>query len=73
MARALGPDADELSSLIHRLEDEMNRAAEELRFEEAALLRDEISELRALLVRDPVDGSPVLTGDTADVVAAADR
>jgi excinuclease UvrABC nuclease subunit len=73
MARALGPDADELSSLIHRLDAEMNRAAEELRFEEAALLRDEISELRALLVRDPVDGSPVLTGDTADVVAAADR
>jgi excinuclease ABC subunit B len=73
MAQALGPDADELSSLIHRLDAEMNRAAEELRFEEAALLRDEISELRALLVRDPVDGSPVLTGDTADVVAAADR
>ena len=62
MAEALGPDADELSALIHRLDAEMNRAAEELRFEEAALLRDEITELRALLVRDPVDGSPVLTG-----------
>ncbi len=47
----------------------MNRAAEELRFEEAALLRDEIAELRALLVRDPVDGTPVLAGDTADVEA----
>jgi excinuclease ABC subunit B len=68
MARALGPDADELSSLIHRLDAEMNRAAEELRFEEAALLRDEVAELRALLVLDPVDGSPVLAGDTADVV-----
>ena len=45
----------------------MGRAAEELRFEEAALLRDEITELRALLVRDPVDGSPVLVGETADV------
>jgi excinuclease UvrABC nuclease subunit len=45
----------------------MNRAAEELRFEEAALLRDEIAELRSLLVRDPVDGSPVLSGDSADV------
>jgi excinuclease ABC subunit B len=67
MARALGPDADELSSLIHRLDAEMNRAAEELRFEEAALLRDEVAELRALLVLDPVDGSPVLAGDTADV------
>jgi excinuclease UvrABC nuclease subunit len=69
MAQALGPDADELSGLIHRLETEMNRAAEELRFEEAALLRDEITELRSLLVRDPVDGSPVLPGDTADVDA----
>ncbi len=67
MAQALGPDADELSSLVHRLDAEMNKAAEELRFEEAALLRDEIAELRALLVRDPVDGSPVLVGDTADV------
>ena len=57
MAQALGPDADELSSLIHRLDAEMNKAAAELRFEEAALLRDEIAELRALLVRDPVDGA----------------
>ena len=73
--RRLGPDADELSALIHRLDAEMNRAAEELRFEEAALIRDEITELRALLVRDPVDGSAVLPGDTADieVPSAADR
>ncbi|HVC67760.1 MAG TPA: excinuclease ABC subunit UvrB [Acidimicrobiales bacterium] len=69
MAHALGPDADELSSLIHRLDNEMNKAAEELRFEEAALIRDEIAELRSLLSRDPVDGSPVLPGDTADVDA----
>jgi len=67
MAHALGPDADELSSLIHRLDAEMVKAAEELRFEEAALIRDEVSELRALLARDPVDGTPVLTGATADV------
>jgi excinuclease UvrABC nuclease subunit len=66
MARAVGPDADELSGLIHRLDAEMNRAAEELRFEEAALLRDEISELRVLLTRDPVDGSAVLAGIVAD-------
>jgi excinuclease ABC subunit B len=72
MAKALGPDSDELSSLVHRLDAEMNKAAEELRFEEAALLRDEITELRALLVRDPVDGSAVLSGDTADVEATAD-
>jgi len=69
MAHALGPDADELSSLIHRLDAEMAKAAEELRFEEAALIRDEISELRSLLVRDPVDGSAVLPGSTADVEA----
>jgi excinuclease ABC subunit B len=67
MVQALGPDADELSGLIHRLDAEMGRAAAELRFEEAALLRDEISELRSFLVRDPVDGSMVLPGDTADV------
>ncbi len=62
MARALGPDPDELSSLIHRLNAEMAKAAEELRFEEAALIRDEMAELRALLARDPVDGSAVLAG-----------
>ena len=45
----------------------MQRAAEELRFEEAAMLRDELAELRALLVRDPVDGSAVLPGETADI------
>jgi excinuclease ABC subunit B len=71
MARSLGPDADELSILIQRLSAEMERAAEDLRFEEAALLRDEISELRSLLVRDPVDGSAVLPGETADVEAVA--
>ena len=60
MARELGPDADELSSLIHRLDAEMNRAAGELRYEEAALLRDEITELRALLGVDPVDGSALV-------------
>ena len=49
----------------------MNKAAEELRFEEAALIRDEMAELRALLARDPVDGSPVLSGATADVDSPA--
>jgi excinuclease UvrABC nuclease subunit len=50
----------------------MLRAAEDLRFEEAALLRDELAELRALLTRDPVDGSPVLVGGTADVDAPSE-
>ena len=67
LAGSVGADADELSALINRLDDEMQRAAEELRFEEAALLRDELAELRALLVRDPVDGSSVLAGETADI------
>jgi excinuclease ABC subunit B len=71
-SRGIGSNPDELSNLIGRLEVEMLTAAEELHFEEAALLRDEIAELRALLVRDPVDGSPVLPGDTADVTIDAE-
>jgi excinuclease ABC subunit B len=72
LAGAAGADADQLSGLITSLETEMQRAAEELRFEEAALLRDELAELRALLVRDPVDGSAVLAGGTADVDGPAE-
>jgi len=37
---------DEMERLIRTLEDEMRSAAEELKFEEAARLRDEITELR---------------------------
>ncbi len=47
------PDVREL---VSRLEEEMNAAASELRFEEAALIRDEISELRSrgtLEIKDP--------------------
>ena len=36
----------ELSRLIQSLEEEMHEAARELRFEVAARLRDEISDLR---------------------------
>jgi len=72
LAGGLGLDADELTGLIGRLEKEMLGAAEGLQFEEAALLRDEIAELRAMLTRDPVDGSPVLPGDTADITADAE-
>ena len=39
------PPSD-LGRLISLLEDEMNAASEELRFEEAARLRDEIKDLR---------------------------
>ena len=41
----------------------MVQAAEGLRFEEAALLRDEIGELRALLATDPVDGTPLAVAE----------
>jgi excinuclease ABC subunit B len=37
----------ELVKIIHEVESEMRRAAAELRFEEAALLRDELIELRS--------------------------
>ncbi|HMK62548.1 MAG TPA: excinuclease ABC subunit UvrB, partial [Acidimicrobiales bacterium] len=41
--------AEELEALVLRLEQEMRAAAAELRYEEAALLRDEIAELRLAL------------------------
>jgi excinuclease ABC subunit B len=37
----------ELVKIIHEIESEMRRAAAELRFEEAALLRDELADLRS--------------------------
>ncbi|HLJ07081.1 MAG TPA: excinuclease ABC subunit UvrB, partial [Acidimicrobiia bacterium] len=37
----------ELMKVMHEVESEMRKAAAELRFEEAALLRDELAELRA--------------------------
>ena len=40
---------DELQRLVVRLEQEMRLAATELRYEEAALLRDDIAELRLAL------------------------
>ena len=41
-----GLDRDEMEKLVITLEEEMFAAAEELRFEYAAKLRDEIKELR---------------------------
>ncbi len=60
LAGALAGAPGELAALVERLEAEMLAAAEELRFEEAALLRDEIEELRALAGSDPVDGAPLV-------------
>ncbi len=63
-----GTDGD-LADLVARLEGEMTAAAASLRFEEAALLRDEIAELRALLV---VEGEGV-PGQTSRTVEATGR
>ena len=41
-----------------RLEDEMRTAAAELRYEEAALLRDEIADLRLALAEE-AEGTPI--------------
>src|SRR5579862_2072364 len=50
-----GMDRDELEKLVITLEEEMKTAADELRFEYAAKLRDEIKELRReLLALDEV-------------------
>jgi excinuclease ABC subunit B len=40
---------DELARVIRELEKQMKRAAEDLEFEKAAVLRDEIFELRAAM------------------------
>jgi excinuclease UvrABC helicase subunit UvrB len=47
---------DELQRLVIRLEQEMRLAAAELRYEEAALLRDDIAELRLALAE--AEGTP---------------
>jgi excinuclease ABC subunit B len=51
--------AEELEALVLRLEQEMRAAAAELRYEEAALLRDEIAELR-LALAEAADEQPVV-------------
>jgi excinuclease UvrABC helicase subunit UvrB len=42
---------------VLRLEEEMKTAAKELRYEEAALLRDEIADLRLALAEES-EGTP---------------
>jgi excinuclease ABC subunit B len=55
-----GMASDELRQLVERMEAAMNEAAAEMRYEEAALLRDEIAELRLVIVGD-TNGAPVPT------------
>ncbi len=52
-----GLPTTELASLVLRLEEEMKTAAVELRYEEAALLRDEIADLRLALAEE-AEGTP---------------
>jgi excinuclease UvrABC helicase subunit UvrB len=53
-----GLPPSELASLVLRLEEEMKTAAVELRYEEAALLRDEIADLRLALAEES-EGTPI--------------
>ncbi|HET8522202.1 MAG TPA: UvrB/UvrC motif-containing protein, partial [Thermomicrobiales bacterium] len=45
---------DELTRMIKDLESQMKTAARDLEFEKAALLRDQIVELRRVMEVDPV-------------------
>jgi len=64
-AAGAGMDAAQLETLIDQLEAEMRTAAAELRYEEAALLRDELVELRlgAAGGGGSVDSAPWMGGD----------
>jgi excinuclease ABC subunit B len=53
-----GMASDDLRQLVLRMEKAMNEAAADMRYEEAAMLRDEIAELRLAIVGD-TDGAPV--------------
>jgi excinuclease ABC subunit B len=55
-----GMETGDLRLLVERMESAMNEAAADMRYEEAALLRDEIAELRLAIVAD-TDGAPVPT------------
>ena len=60
-AQTQGMSNEDLEKLVVELEEEMFAAAEELRFEYAAKLRDEIKELR----RDLSAGTPVSPAESA--------
>ncbi len=49
---------DELARLVKDLEGQMKQAARDLEFEKAALLRDQVVELRRIMEVDPVVGQP---------------
>jgi excinuclease ABC subunit B len=55
---ATGIPKDEIARLIKNLESQMKAAAKNLEFEKAALMRDQIIELRKELVSEPVSPIP---------------
>jgi excinuclease ABC subunit B len=55
---ATGIPKDEIARLIKNLEYQMKAAAKNLEFEKAALMRDQIIELRKELVSEPVSAMP---------------
>jgi excinuclease ABC subunit B len=68
---------DELLRLIKDLEGQMKRAAKDLEFEKAALLRDEVVELRGLMVLEQgpesLEASAEPVGTTARIIRAGER
>jgi excinuclease ABC subunit B len=46
---------DELARMVKDLESQMKKAARDLEFEKAALLRDQVVELRRVMETDPVN------------------
>jgi excinuclease ABC subunit B len=71
MAELSALPIDELQRLVVRLEQEMRLAATELRYEEAALLRDDIAELRLALVEaGDTPASPGVAGLAVPVPTA---
>src|SRR4051812_9809509 len=61
---------DELVRLIKDLEGQMKQAARDLEFEKAALLRDEVVELRGLVVLQDGPEAIIRMGENADVPSA---
>jgi excinuclease ABC subunit B len=49
---------DEVTRMIKDLESQMKKAAKDLEFEKAALLRDQVIELRRMIEADPVAAGP---------------
>src|SRR5437763_1130527 len=68
---------DELLRLIKDLEGQMKRAAKDLEFEKAALLRDEVVELRGLMVLEQgpesLEAAAEPVGTTSRVIRAGGR